>query len=112
MNKLEKVIKSKTKPVSDFRTGDTVKVHLKVKEGDKERIQVFEGVVLRHRGAGLSATFTVRKISFGVGVEKTMPVQAPVIDQIEIVRRGKVRRARIYYMRDRAGKAAKIKEKR
>lgn len=95
-----------------FRTGDTVKVHVKIREGDKERIQVFEGVVIRLHRARMGATFTVRKISYGVGVERIFPVHSPQIDKIEILRRGDVRRARLYYLRDRVGKAARIKEKR
>lgn len=94
----------------DFRPGDTLRVHVKVVEGNRERIQVFEGFVLKRRGGGISETFTVRKISYGVGVERTFPLHSPKIDKIEVVRRGKVRRAKLYYMRDRRGKAARIKE--
>ncbi|EJL47037.1 50S ribosomal protein L19 [Brevibacillus agri] len=93
-----------------FRPGDTVRVHVKVIEGQRERIQLFEGVVIRRRGTGVSETFTVRKISYGVGVERTFPVHTPKIEKIEIVRHGKVRRAKLYYLRDRVGKAARIKE--
>ncbi|MFY0542825.1 50S ribosomal protein L19 [Brevibacillus sp. H7] len=93
-----------------FRPGDTVRVHVKVIEGQRERIQLFEGVVIRRRGTGVSETFTVRKISYGVGVERTFPVHSPKIDKIEVVRHGKVRRAKLYYLRDRVGKAARIKE--
>ncbi|GEB30984.1 MULTISPECIES: 50S ribosomal protein L19 [Brevibacillus] len=93
-----------------FRPGDTVRVHVKVIEGQRERIQLFEGVVIRRRGTGVSETFTARKISYGVGVERTFPVHTPKIDKIEIVRHGKVRRAKLYYLRDRVGKAARIKE--
>jgi len=93
-----------------FRPGDTVRVHVKVIEGQRERIQVFEGVVIRRRGTGVSETFTVRKISYGVGVERTFLLHSPKIDKIEVVRHGKVRRARLYYLRDRVGKAARIKE--
>ncbi|MBP1930765.1 50S ribosomal protein L19 [Ammoniphilus resinae] len=93
-----------------FRPGDTVKVHLKVIEGQRERIQVFEGVVIKRRGSGVSETFTVRKISYGVGVERTLPLNSPKIDKIEVVRYGKVRRAKLYYLRSRVGKAARIKE--
>lgn len=93
-----------------FRPGDTVRVHVKVIEGQRERIQLFEGVVIRRRGTGISETFTVRKISYGVGVERTFPLHTPKIDKIEIVRHGKVRRAKLYYLRDRVGKAARIKE--
>ena len=95
-----------------FRAGDTVKVHVKVVEGTRSRIQVFQGVVIRRHGAGVTETFTVRKVSFGVGVERTFPLHTPIIDQIEVVTRGDVRRAKLYYLRDLRGKAAKIKEKR
>ncbi|NGX08829.1 50S ribosomal protein L19 [Mycobacteroides franklinii] len=98
--------------VPDFRPGDTVNVHVKVIEGSKERIQVFKGAVLRRSGGGVSATFTVRKESNGVGVERTFPVHSPNIDHIEIVTRGAVRRAKLYYLRELRGKKAKIKEKR
>jgi len=97
--------------VPEFRPGDTVKVHVKVTEGTRSRIQVFEGDVISRRGSGIRESFTVRKISFNaVGVERTFPVHAPVIDHIEVMRRGKVRRAKLYYLRDRVGKKAKIKE--
>ncbi len=95
-----------------FRPGDTLKVHVKVIEGTRSRIQVFQGVVIRRHGAGARETFTVRKISFGVGVERTFPVHSPNIDRIEVATRGDVRRAKLYYLRDLRGKAAKIKEKR
>lgn len=95
-----------------FRAGDTVKVHVKVIEGNRSRIQVFQGVVIARRGHGVSETFTVRKISFGVGVERTFPLHAPTIDKIEVVTKGDVRRAKLYYLRERHGKAAKIKEHR
>ena len=98
--------------VPDFRAGDTVKVHVKVVEGTRSRIQVFQGVVIRRHGGGIGETFTVRKVSFGVGVERTFPVHTPIIDRVEIVTRGDVRRAKLYYLRDLRGKAAKIKEKR
>ena len=98
--------------VPDFRAGDTLKVHVKVIEGSRSRVQVFQGVVIRRQGGGLQETFTVRKVSFGVGVERTFPVHTPVIDKIEVVVRGDVRRAKLYYLRDLRGKAAKIKEKR
>lgn len=99
--------------IPDFRAGDTVKVHVKVIEGNRSRIQVFQGVVLaRQGGKGINATFTVRKVSFGVGVERTFPVHAPTIEKIEVVTHGDVRRAKLYYLRERHGKAAKIKEKR
>jgi large subunit ribosomal protein L19 len=93
-----------------FRPGDTVRVHLKVVEGQRERIQIFEGVTIKRRGSGVSETFTVRKISYGVGVERTLPLHSPKIDKIEVIRYGKVRRAKLYYLRDRVGKAARIKE--
>ncbi|PPA72074.1 50S ribosomal protein L19 [Jeotgalibacillus proteolyticus] len=93
-----------------FKPGDTVKVHVKVVEGTRERIQVYEGVVIKRRGGGVSETFTVRKISYGVGVERTFPVHTPKIAQLDVVRRGKVRRAKLYYLRNLRGKAARIKE--
>ena len=95
-----------------FRPGDTLKVHVKVIEGNRSRIQIFQGVVIRRQGAGVRETFTVRKVSFGVGVERTFPVHSPNIDRIEVATRGDVRRAKLYYLRDLRGKAAKIKEKR
>ena len=94
----------------EFRPGDTLRVHVKVIEGQRERIQVFEGVVIKKRGSGISETFTVRKVSYGVGVERTFPLHSPKIDKIEVVRRGKVRRAKLYYLRQLRGKAARIKE--
>ncbi|GIP43710.1 50S ribosomal protein L19 [Paenibacillus sp. J45TS6] len=94
----------------NFRPGDTVKVHVKVIEGTRERIQLFEGVVIKRRGGGISETFTVRKISYGVGVERTFPLHSPKIDKLEVARRGKVRRAKLYYLRELRGKAARIKE--
>jgi large subunit ribosomal protein L19 len=96
----------------DFRAGDTIRVHSRIKEGDKERIQVFQGVVIRKRKGGLGATFTVRKVSYGVGVERIFPLHSPNIEKIDVVSKGKVRRARLYYMRKLKGKAARIKEKR
>ena len=93
-----------------FRPGDTVKVHVKIKEGDKYRIQVFEGVVIAHKNNGISSTFTVRKVSFGYGIERIFPVHSPIIEKMEIVKTGKVRRARLYYLRSRRGKAARLKE--
>ncbi|GAA4324043.1 hypothetical protein GCM10023162_30680 [Klenkia terrae] len=98
--------------IPDFRPGDTVKVHVRVIEGTRSRIQVFQGVILRRQGGGIRETFTVRKVSFGVGVERTFPVHTPVVEQIEVLTRGDVRRAKLYYLRDLRGKAAKIKEKR
>ena len=100
------------KDVPAFRAGDTIKVHVKVVEGTRSRIQVFQGVVIRRSGGGVRETFTVRKISFGVGVERTFPVHSPIIDRIEVVTRGDVRRAKLYYLRHLRGKAAKIKERR
>lgn len=96
----------------DFRPGDTVKVHVKVVEGNRERIQVFEGVVIRRKGGGLGSTFTVRRVSYGVAVERTFLLHSPRLDKIEVVRRGRVRRARLYYLRERVGKASRIREKR
>ena len=98
--------------VPEFRPGDTVKVYVRIKEGDKERLQLFEGLVIKRRGGGISETFTVRKISYGVGVERTFPVNAPVIDRIEVTRRGIVRRAKLNYIRTLSAKAARIKERR
>ena len=98
--------------VPDFRPGDTLKVHVRVIEGSRSRVQVFQGVVIRRSGGGLRETFTVRKVSFGVGVERTFPVHTPVIEKIEVAIRGDVRRAKLYYLRDLRGKKAKIKEKR
>jgi large subunit ribosomal protein L19 len=96
----------------NFRPGDTVKVHVKIKEGEKERIQVFEGIVIRRRSGGSRASFTVRKISYGVGVERIFPTHSPVIDRIEVLQRGKVRRAKLYYLRQLRGKAARIRTER
>ncbi len=93
-----------------FRPGDTVKVHVKIKEGDKYRIQVFEGVVIAHKNNGISSTFTVRKVSFGYGIERIFPLHSPIIEKLEILKSGKVRRARLYYLRGRRGKAARLKE--
>ena len=98
--------------IPDFRPGDSVKVHVRVVEGNRSRIQVFQGVVIRRQGGGIRETFTVRKVSFQVGVERTFPVHSPVIDHIELVTRGDVRRAKLYYLRNLRGKKAKIKEKR
>lgn len=96
----------------NFRAGDSVKVHVKVVEGERERIQIFEGIVIKRQNGGISETFTVRKISYGVGVERTFPVHSPRVDKLEVIRKGKVRRAKLYYLRDRRGKAARIKERR
>jgi len=98
--------------IPDFRPGDTVKVHVNVVEGDRKRVQVFQGVVIRRQGGGVRESFTVRKVSFGVGVERTFPLHSPIIDHIEVVTRGDVRRAKLYYLRELRGKAAKIREKR
>lgn len=95
----------------DLRIGDTVKVFVKVKEGARERVQIFEGVIIAMKGTGISESFTVRRVAYGVGVERTFPIHAPNVANVEIVRRGKVRRAKLYYLRDRVGKAAKIKER-
>lgn len=96
----------------DFIPGDTVRVHVKIKEGDKERIQVFQGVVISKRKGGINASFTVRKVSYGVGVERVFPLHSPIIDKVEVVTKGRVRRAKIYYLRKLRGKAARIREKR
>jgi large subunit ribosomal protein L19 len=98
--------------VPDFRPGDTVKVHVRVVEGNRSRIQIFQGVVIGRQGGGVRETFTVRKVSFGVGVERTFPVHTPIIERVEVVTRGDVRRAKLYYLRKLRGKAAKIREKR
>ena len=98
--------------VPDFGAGDTLKVHVRVVEGNRKRIQLFEGVVIKRQGSGIRETFTVRKLSFGVGVERTFPLHSPIIDRIEVTTRGDVRRAKLYYLRDRIGKRAKVKEKR
>ncbi len=98
--------------VPEFRAGDTVKVHVKVVEGNRARVQIFQGVVIRVHGSGIGRTFTVRKVSFGVGVERTFPLNSPIFEQIEVVTRGDVRRAKLYYLRNLRGKAAKIRERR
>ncbi|MCQ9342369.1 50S ribosomal protein L19 [Corynebacterium sp. 153RC1] len=113
MNILDKVdAASLRNDIPDFRPGDTLDVHVKVIEGQKSRVQVFKGVVIRRQGSGIRETFTVRKVSFGIGVERTFPVHSPNIDHIDVVTRGAVRRAKLYYLRELRGKAAKIKEKR
>lgn len=113
MNKLAAIeAEMVKKDVADFRPGDTVRVHQLIQEGDKQRIQVFEGVVIRIHRAGSRSTFTVRKISYGIGVEKIFPVHSPLIEKVEIKQRGRVRRSRLYYLRKLRGKAARIKEKR
>ncbi|MGM0596561.1 MAG: 50S ribosomal protein L19 [Myxococcota bacterium] len=99
------------KDLPEYRVGDTLRVHAKIKEGNRERIQVFEGVCIRKRNSGISSTFTVRKMSYGIGVEKIFPVHSPIIDKIEIRMRGKVRRAKLYYLRQRRGRSARIKSK-
>jgi large subunit ribosomal protein L19 len=98
--------------IPEFSPGDTVRVHVRVVEGNRQRLQVFEGIVIARNGGGVRASFTVRKISAGVGVERIFPVHAPIIDHLEVIRRGDVRRAKLYYLRDRIGKAARVKEKR
>ncbi len=111
MNKLDMLEAAQLRTdVPEFRAGDTVKVHVRVVEGGRERVQVFEGIVIARNGEGLRASFTVRKVSFGVGVERVFPVHAPIIQKTEVVRRGDIRRAKLYYLRDRAGKSARIKE--
>lgn len=99
------------KDIPEFRSGDTVRVHVKVMEGAKERIQAYEGVVIKRKGSGLNETFTVRRVSYGVGVERCFPVHSPRLEKIEVIRRGKVRRAKLYYIRKLSGKAARIKER-
>ena len=112
MNSFDSITKGYLKEdIPAFAPGDTVKVHAKVVEGDKERIQIFEGVVLQRKGTGVSETFTVRRITYGVAVERVFPLHSPRIDQIQVVRRGRVRRARLNYLKDRIGKAARIKDK-
>ena len=96
--------------VPAFSVGDTVKVHVRIKEGDKSRIQVFEGTVIAKQHGGISETFTVRRVAYGCGMERVFPLHSPVVDKVEVIRRGKVRRAKLYYLRDRVGKAAKVKE--
>src|ERR671931_1722791 len=113
MNKVDLVEKPRLREdLPDFRPGDTVRVHVRVAEAGRERIQLFQGVVIRRRGGGLRETFTVRKVSFGVGVERTFPLHSPTIARIEVVSRGRVRRAKLYYLRERRGKRARIRERR
>jgi large subunit ribosomal protein L19 len=113
MNKVDLVEKPRLREdLPDFRPGDTVRVHARVAEAGRERIQVFQGVVIRRRGGGLRETFTARKVSFGVGVERTFPLHSPTIARIELVTRGRVRRAKLYYLRERRGKSARIRERR
>lgn len=112
MNQLQQVEETYLKTdIPEFRAGDTVRVHVRVVEGEKERIQVFQGVVIGRRGGGTRETFTVRKISGGIGVERIFPVHSPIIDKVEVVRQGKVRRAKLYYLRGLRGKAARIEER-
>jgi large subunit ribosomal protein L19 len=103
---------AKRDDLPEFRAGDTLKVHVKVVEGNRSRVQVFQGVVIRVQGSGVGRTFTVRKVSFGVGVERTFPINSPIFEKVEVVTRGDVRRAKLYYLRNLRGKAAKIKERR
>jgi len=110
MNILDDLDSASLRDVPDFRAGDTVKVHVKVIEGNKSRVQVFQGVVIARNGGGVRESFTVRKVSYGVGVERVFPLHTPIIEKIELVSRGDVRRAKLYYLRDLRGKAAKIKE--
>ncbi len=112
MDKIEEIQKEQLqKGLPEFGPGDTVRVHYKIKEGDKERVQIFQGTVLQRRGEGISHTFTVRKISNGIGVERVFPLHSPFIQNIDVVRRGKVRRAKLYYLRQRKGKATRIAER-
>ena len=112
MNVLDSVVQDYLKTdIPAFNVGDTVKVHVKIKEGNRERIQIFEGFVLKRQNGGIGETFTVRRIASGVGVEKTFPIHSPLVEKIEVVRRGKVRRARLHYMGERTGKSAKIKSR-
>ncbi|MBE6845559.1 MAG: 50S ribosomal protein L19 [Ruminococcus sp.] len=111
MNALEMISSSSIKAEAPkFDIGDTVKVHVKIKEGDKSRIQVFEGTVIAKKHGGVSETFTVRRVAHGCGIERVFPVHSPVVEKVEVIRHGKVRRAKLYYLRDRVGKAAKVKE--
>ena len=111
MNKLDAFASEQLKEtVPSFNIGDTVRVHNLIKEGTRERIQIFEGTVIGRHGGGISATFTVRRVAYGVGVEKTFPLHSPHVDKVEVIRRGKVRRAKLYYLRGRVGKASKVKE--
>src|SRR5881409_2095656 len=113
MNTLDALdAQSQRTDIPSFRAGDTLKVHVRVVEGNRERVQIFQGVVIRRQGSGLRETFTVRKVSFGVGVERTFPVHSPILARVEVLTRGDVRRAKLYYLRGRVGKAAKVKEKR
>ena len=110
---IEELEKTYLKPdVPDFNVGDTVRVHVKVREGERERVQIFEGTVIRRRAGGVNENFTVRRISGGVGVERTFLLHSPIVDDIQVIRHGKVRRAKLYYLRDRVGRAARVKERR
>lgn len=112
MNILEAITQEQIRTdMPRIQIGDTVKVYVKVKEGSKERVQMYEGIVIKKKGGGIAATFTVRRLSYGVGVERTFPVNSPMLDKVEVVRHGKVRRAKLFYLRSRVGKAAKVKEK-
>jgi large subunit ribosomal protein L19 len=108
---LNKVVAKHLRQVPEFRPGDTIRVHVKIKEGDKERLQIFEGVLIARNHSGVSETITVRKVSFGQGVERIFPIHAPVIDHIDVVRTGRVRRAKLYYLRELKGKAARLRER-
>ncbi|GKX66289.1 50S ribosomal protein L19 [Inconstantimicrobium mannanitabidum] len=112
MNEILRAIEQEQlrKDLPEFAIGDTVKVYLKIKEGEKERVQMFEGTVIKRQNGGIRETFTVRRLAYGTGVERTLPVNSPLIDKLEVVRKGKVRRAKLFYLRDRVGKAAKVKE--
>lgn len=112
MNEIIKAIEAEQlrTDIPAFNIGDTLKVYVKIKEGNKERVQMFEGTVIKKQNGGLRETFTVRRVAYGTGVERTFPINSPIIDKIEVSRRGKVRRAKLYYLRDRVGKAAKVKE--
>ncbi len=109
---IAEITKGYIKDVPEFNPGDTIKVYVKIKEGNRERIQLFEGLVIKRQGGGVSETFTVRKVSYGIGVERTFPVHSPAIDHIDVARRGKVRRAKLHYIRTLSAKASRIKEKR
>ncbi len=112
MGKIEAFVSEQLKTeVPQFEVGDTIKVHNRIKEGNRERIQLFEGTVIAKHGGGISETFTVRRVAYGCGVEKTFPIHSPNVEKVEVVRRGRVRRAKLFYLRDRVGKSAKVKEK-
>ncbi len=112
MNQIEAFVSEQLKEnVPEFNVGDTVRVHNRIKEGNKTRIQMYEGTVIARHGGGISATFTVRRVSYGCGIEKTFPLHSPNVEKVDVIRRGSVRRAKLYYLRDRVGKAAKVKEK-